>query len=377
MSDLTQKQQEALDAVALHGSQRAAAKSLGISRTTLQEHLINAQRKQVDPAIQSSMAATGTNLVPNLVWAKTKNDDGTSYSVLLKPPPADPVDIAKAMREAFEGMTVAPIVAPPSAVVDDECALYPLMDAHIGMHAWGKETGDQDYDLPLAIRDMKAAFGKTMARTGNAGTAILLIGGDFFHADDTRAETPASKHRLDVDGRFFKVLGAGIGLVADIIASLAAKHHRLIVRVLPGNHDPHSSMALTFALAERYRGHAGIDVIKDPRELFMFQWGRSAIFSHHGDKGKPQQMAMYFSDICPFWSATRHRHYFTGHVHHDQAKDFGAIKWESLRAFCPPDAYAASMGYASRRALQSITFHKVDGIVARAYDPIERIDYAE
>jgi hypothetical protein len=109
----------------------------------------------------------------------------------------------------------------------------------------------------------------------------------------------------------------------------------------------------------------------------MFQWGRSAIFSHHGDKGKPEQMVRYFSDICRFWSDTRHRHYFTGHVHHDQAKDFGAIKWESLRAFCPPDAYAASMGYASRRALQSITFHKVDGIVARAYDPIERFEYAD
>ena len=105
----------------------------------------------------------------------------------------------------------------------------------------------------------------------------------------------------------------------------------------------------------------------------MLQWGRCAIFAHHGDLGKPQQMALYLSDICPFWSATRHRHYLTGHTHHDHAKDLGPLRWESLRAFCPPDAYAASMGYGGRRALQSLTFHKQDGLVLRALDPIERM----
>ena len=60
----------------------------------------------------------------------------------------------------------------------------------------------------------------------------------------------------------------------------------------------------------------------------------------------------------------------TGHVHHDQAKDIGPLRWESLRAFAPPDAYAASMGYGARRALQSITFDAEDGMVLRAIDPI-------
>ncbi len=83
-------------------------------------------------------------------------------------------------------------------------------------------------------------------------------------------------------------------------------------------------------------------------------------------------MALYLSDVCPVWSEARHRHYLTGHVHHDAAKDFGPLRWESLRAFAPPDAYAASMGYAGRRALQSLTFHKHDGLVLRALDPIER-----
>lgn len=48
------------------------------------------------------------------------------------------------------------------------------------------------------------------------------------------------------------------------------------------------------------------------------------------------------------------------------------MKWESLRAFAPKDAYAAGMGYTSRRSLQSLTFDKQDGLVNRSYDPVER-----
>lgn len=79
--------------------------------------------------------------------------------------------------------------------------------------------------------------------------------------------------------------------------------------------------------------------------------------------------------VCRFHRGSdneKHRHLFTGHVHHDQAKDVGPLRFESLRAFCPPDAYAASMGYGGRRALQAVTFHKQNGLVLRALDPIER-----
>jgi hypothetical protein len=80
----------------------------------------------------------------------------------------------------------------------DLCAVYPLMDAHVGMMAWGRETGAQDYDLGHAAKDMRHAFAKVLAMTPAAEQAILLIGGDYFHSDDTRSETPANRHKLDV-----------------------------------------------------------------------------------------------------------------------------------------------------------------------------------
>ena len=377
---MTPRQQEAVEAFKRTGNVSEAARELNINLRDFQRMLDRAGftpdvRKdyRIDPAIADSMRATGTNLTPSLAWVKVPaKDDEPGYSVMLRPEAEEPEAVAERIRGALEGMVASEPVLPPENVMADLCAVYPLMDAHVGMMAWGKETGSQDYDLDHAAQDMRHAFSKVLAMTPAAEQAILLIGGDYFHSDDTRAETPANRHRLDVDGRFWKVLDVGIGIIAETVHQLLQKHARVLVRVLRGNHDPHSSMTLNFALAERYRNEPRIMVEKEPRDLFMLQWGKCAIFAHHGDKGKPQQMALYLSDICPFWSQTRHRHYLTGHVHHDQAKDLGPLRYESLRAFCPPDAYAASMGYGARRALQSITFHKQDGLVLRALDPIDR-----
>jgi hypothetical protein len=209
-----------------------------------------------------------------------------------------------------------------------------------------------------------------MALSPDSEGAIVLIGGDFFHADDDTYQTPRSRNPLDVDGRQFKVLDTGIEVVAATVERVASKHRRVTVRVLRGNHDEHSHIVLTLALAQRFRDHARIVVDKDPRDIFMFQWGRCLIAAHHGDKQKPERLAMVLAEICPFWSASPHRVVFTGHKHHQQSNDFPGIEWEQFRAFCPPDAYGAQ--FAPRRAMHAITFHKDSGIATRAKDPIQR-----
>lgn len=326
-----------------------------------------------DPAVSLGMEAVGTGIVPAGMWIKTgKDEDGVSRSVYLKPAQEPVEDILEKIAAAFESVQPAVAVTPPESVMDDLCTVWPVMDLHLGMRAWGAETGEQDYDLGLACQDLRYAFAKVLALTPASKEAVLILGGDTLHADDDKAETPQSKHKLDVDGRQFKVTDTAIQIISEIIETLLGKHAFLTVRVLRGNHDPNAHRTLTFALAERYRDEPRILVEKDPRDLFMKQWGRAAIFAHHGDRGKPDRMALYISDVCPFWSQTKHRHYLVGHVHHDHAKDIGPLRYESLRAFCPPDSYAAGMGYGPRRALQALTFHNRDGLVLRALDPIGR-----
>jgi len=65
------------------------------------------------------------------------------------------------------------------------------------------------------------------------------------------------------------------------------------------------------------------------------------------------------------WGRTRHRFYFTGHMHHAKMQDIGGVQVEQMRAAAPRDAYAASHAYASRSELQAITYHKDSGEVSR------------
>jgi hypothetical protein len=217
---ITKQQADALRLIESGMSQRQAAEALGISRAGLRDRLDRAKRN-IDPAIQASMTAVGTGLVPALAWAKTKSEDGTSYSVLLKPAAEDLPSIMEQMRDAFDGMQAAPKITPPEHVADDLCTVWPLMDVHFGMLAWGRETGGPDYDTQVAADDMRHAFAKVSAITPDSAEGVLIIGGDFFHADDNRSETPASRHKLDVDSRHWRVLDLGVALIAEVIDTLA------------------------------------------------------------------------------------------------------------------------------------------------------------
>jgi len=343
---------------------------LGISTKAAENRWHRARKYlDLDPAIKKAMTAVGTGMVPSVVWDKTQ----PGYSVLLRPAQesATAVDWLEAIMMAVNSVT--PLEARPTkhaGALDNLLTVYPLFDAHIGMLAWGKETGGADYDLALAASDMRAAFDGLDAITPASGKAVLILGGDTLHADDNRAETPHGKNKLDVDSRQFKAIEAALQIICDAIDRLASKHGHLTVRVLRGNHDEHSHMVLTFALTERYRLIGNVTVDKDPRDLFMMQHGVSLIAAHHGDKVPPQRLAMHVADVCPWWSATKDRHILTGHIHHDSTKDLGGVKWHSLRAFCPPDNYGAP--FSSRRALTAMTFDARKGLVLNGIEGVMR-----
>ena len=352
---------ETLAAFERHGSVSAAAEALGLARSTFRNRLA---RAQLDPAIADSMAAIGTNMVPALAWAKTKSKDGTSYSVLLKPQ-ASEEGALDAIRAAFAGLDAAPPVSAPRHADADLLTLYPLADVHIGMMAWGRETGE-DYSTALACARVRDWVGQCVASAPPAETAVILGVGDLLHADDQRNVTPQSKHQLDVDTRYFKTVDVTISALAACVDLALQKHKRVILRILPGNHDTHSHLAVLFALAERYRENKRVEVQKLPGEFWAYEWGKVMLAAHHGDKAKAQQMVLFLADEYPeLWGRTRHRFLFTGHLHHHKAQDIGGVQWEQLRAVTARDAYAASHAYSARAQMQAITYHKDRGEVSR------------
>ena len=351
--------EEAARLVAEHGSVYFASKASGIPEATLRRRYCAAK---VDPAIADSMAAVGTNMVPQLAWAKTKSEDGTSYSVLLKPAQEDILD---RIAEAFTSIPVAEPVRAPEYSDADLLAVYPLADVHMGMMAWGRETGE-DYDTNIAAERVREWVGRCVASSPPAKTAVILDVGDLTHADDQTNQTPRSKHQLDTDTRHFRTLETAIVAMAAAIELALGKHETVIVRILPGNHDPHAYLAVMFALAERYRNEDRVTVIKDPSEFFVMEWGKVMLAAHHGDKARAQRMVLWLADEHPeVWGRTRHRFLFTGHLHHHKSEDIGGVTWEQLRAVTARDAFAASHAYTARAQLQGITYHRERGEIQR------------
>lgn len=345
-----------------NGNKTKAALLAGCDRRTL-------QRACNDPAIAEAMKAVGTNLIPSTAWVKTTNS-GVNYSVMLKPQPASPTEMAEAAKETLKSIKPCPPPKPKTIKTNGELlTLYPLMDVHFGMLSWKPETGSE-YDTTIASDELLSSFASVAQITPNSAEAILLVGGDFFHADDNRSETPANRHKLDVDSRHWKVLDRGIRIITRVLSLLSEKHQKITVRVLRGNHDEHSHLVLSFALSQYYRLSPSIVLEMNPMDLFAYQWGQCLIAAHHGDRAPPERLTLYISDVCKFWSDTRHRYCFVGHKHSELSKDVGPLRWEQLRAFCPHDSYAAGMGYAQRRAMQAIVFDKKNGIILRAIDPI-------
>lgn len=353
-----------------------AAKDLGVNESTVRKRFLEAKVRGLHLSAGAREAMEATSLSGAEIaggWRHAYDADGKKIEAVRWAVPKQELELESVLERAasvFADLPKAPPIPSPKHTSADLLTLYPLFDVHMGMHAWGDETGSDNYDLKLSTSDMHMAVGNVMALSPNSEEAVLLIGGDFFHGDDNTNQTPRNKHPLDVDGRHFKVLDTGIEVVAATIERLASKHRKVTVRVLRGNHDEHSHMVLTLALAQRYRSHDRIAVDKSPRDIFMHQWGKCLIAAHHGDKQKPEQLAMVLAEICPFWSESPYRTVFTGHRHIEEMKGFPGITWERFRAFCPPDAYGSQ--FAPRRAMHALTFHRETGIATRAQDPIRR-----
>ena len=297
-------------------------------------------------------------------WRVIRHEDGSRDSVFWKSEQT-PDDIGERIKAVLEDIKPAPPVTAPTHRASDLLTVYPIADAHIGMRAWGKEAGE-DYDTDIATKRLQNWIGQAIAASPPSETAIIVDIGDLTHADDQDNQTKRGKHILDVDTRFFRTLDETIETLVIATHAALQKHKKVIVRILPGNHNPTAYMAILFGLAGRYRDEPRVDVQKAPGEFFAHRFGVNMICAHHGDKAKAERLVLMMADDFPeMWGTTRHRFIFTGHLHHHKSADIGGAKWEQLRAVSARDAYATSHAYASRAQLNAITYHKEKGEVGR------------
>lgn len=362
---MTPKQREVWNLHIAGVTGKDIAKRLGIAESNVSNKLKNARKHvEADEAIQGAMSSVGMKDAGPLHSGWIKSEGASLYFQMPKDKSAN-VNVTEIVREAFEGIPACPAIPSPREFTSGLLTVYPIFDAHIGMRASADESGE-DMDNDIAERRITGGVGQCIASSPASEKAVILIGGDALHANDQTAQTPQSKHVLDVASSFSEALDVAIRTFAACIEMAAVKHKSVIVSVIQGNHDRDAFLAIMYALRERYRDNPRIEVQRKGGEFFVMEWGKVMIASHHGDKAKAERLVMHMADEwAEMWGRTRHRFYFTGHRHHTKMQDIGGVQVEQLRAVAPRDAYAASHSYSSRSEMQAITYHKDSGEVSR------------
>jgi len=373
------------EAVALrkrHPSTQAAADAAGLPVSTLKSRLDQAKRRGLYSTYEQIHEKPKGQ--PREPGGKFEVPDGhvvKGYSVLTDPEgrvlqqwvktreDLSHVDVVEAVREAFKDFegTAPAIPAPPSPNAD-LLTLFPLADWHMGLFSWGAETGN-NWDLKIAEAVIGQAVDDVFARSPSSGTAIILGGGDLMHADNKDNRTARSGHVLDVDGRYPKVLQATCRLTVRVIDRALERNEKVIVRILPGNHDEHAAIAISYFLLAWYRNEPRVTVDVDPSLFFWFRFGKVMLGATHGHAAKAKDMPQIMAHRrAEDWGATRYRYIHTFHLHHtrETKTEGGGCVAEVHQTPAPQDAWHFGEGFLSGRSVQTITYHKEYGEISRS-----------
>ena len=279
---------------------------------------------------------------------------------------SEPEIIAQLVRELPATFTPRKgKIAAPTNTRDDLMAVYPLGDPHVGLLAWAKETGD-DFDLKIAEDLMVRAMRDLVLRGPRAREALIANLGDFFHADNVDNHTTHGSHMLDVDGRTPRVLQVGVAILGSLIDAALEHHERVTVDNRIGNHDAYTAICLAIAMRERYRNEPRVSVPIPESHRAFFEFGQNLIGITHGDRAKANDLGAIMAAERPeAWGRTKHRVWYTGHVHHQSVKEYRGVRVESFRTLAARDSWHAAQGYVSGRDMHRITLHREFGEIGR------------
>lgn len=367
----TPRQREIAEAVISTGSTRQAAIKLGINHRNVSHALarirLNAARAGLSPehdlehTVPDGYRLKGASTLykdgqPVLQWVKSERDTQRIEEIAR--------EIAAGFLDDLRGLSKS-TKAPRT--VKHSLTVYGIGDAHVGMYAWGEEAGE-DFDLSIAEADLCAAIARLVDAAPPSETALIAQVGDFIHIDDTSNATPASKNALDADGRYLKVLRTGVRILRFVIDRALQKHKRVIVRNVGGNHDPHSSVALTLALEGYYCKNKRVEVADSPKPFWWMEFGNNLVGLTHGHGkqfGKPENMAGALAlEASEAWHKP-FKYVYHGHIHQRRQVEHLGVVVECFRTLAARDAWHASEGYKSGREMVCIVLDKDHGEVER------------
>lgn len=368
----TPRQRELIEAYRKHGTFGKAGKALGVAHSCVS----NALRRVEEKAARRGYApAEGLNnpapagFQVGQAWIR-RNADGDVLRITEHIKPEQQairqafLDAVRDLAEPYKG--TSPVIEPPEDVFDDLFCVYGFGDMHIGMLAWGAECGGDDFNLDIADRMYRSAIRRAVDKAPAAKRALLCFVGDNLHANGSDWLTPKSKHALDSDSRFQKVTRLAAWMIVYMIEMALNKHELVEVVIALGNHDFDASAGLALAVEMYFANNERVRVDTTPGRFHFFEHGKCFFGVTHGDTVKPPKLPLLMATRKPEeWGRSKTRKWYTGHLHTEISRDYGACKVETLATLSPKDAYAHEGGWDHIRQTICDVWHKDGRRVSR------------
>lgn len=362
----TERQREIMEAVETHGSARAAARALGLEpsgayvRRTIDVVKARAAKQGYSPDHDMTRTVPDGYRVKGVSTYYNKEGKPTGQWVKSEVDPARMAEMFRtAVAAAIEGVQRLGLIPAPldlSKLAHSLMTVYSFYDFHFGMHAWGRQTGD-DWDLRIAARIFDAALSEFVSRTPPAKTGVLNLGGDLWHYDSMNPVTNRSGNVLDADGRKMKMLEVTTVAIQRAVDLLLHKHEKVIVLIQEGNHDEETAQAMQVMFAALYADEPRVEVIKSPLPYYVIEHGETMLGFHHGHLKKLAELPALFAALFrAAWGRAKMTYIHTGHYHHAYEKEHPGAIVTQHPTLTAPDRHSATSGYVSHRAALAHTY---------------------
>lgn len=362
--------QQAIDLIEQYGNTSAASRASGVPVMTLRARWEKAKAQGFLPTYRNATREGHPAIDPYMIKGTSTlvKADGSTAIQWIKTQ-VDPVRWKQlteaACRAACRQVKPHKRVKRPTDTLDDLLTLYTITDYHMGMLAWGRETG-APWDLTIAKRVLMDVLGAMVDASPRSAVGVLNQLGDFLHFDSLKALTPEHGHLLDADSRYQKVVEVTVEALIWCVHRMLEKHERVHVFMHEGNHDPAGSIWLRVLFAQVFQNNPRVTVEKSPRPYVIYEWGKTLLGFHHGHLSKKEKLPALFAALFrEAWGRVTHMYIHTGHQHHVDEKEYPGCNVQQHPTMAAPDAYAARGGWLSKRQAASIDYHKTRGEIAR------------
>ena len=360
---ITEKETAYIKTLSEGKSQAAAAHEHDVARPTIADTIYRIRlRKKKQQSGQSTLYNEAGS--PSATWVKGVSQKGQrSLQEVID-------DTVSAFNEKVKVRSVS--TKAPKVKTKDLLACICIGDAHLGMLSW-EEKAKEDFDLKIGCKDLTDAADRIIEAIPATEEILIAQLGDFYHIDDSLNQTPANKNPLDADSRFSKIIQSGIYVLRHFIEKALTKHKIVRVRNVAGNHDPHSHVALSCALATFYHDNKRVIIEDSPRAMYYYRFGKNLIGITHGHMPKPDKLPAIMAVDCPEWAECEFKYCWHGHIHTKRSFEAMNVIVESFRTLAPGDSWSIDSGYRSGRELVSIILDKDFGEVERHTAGIKRV----